>query len=176
MATWHFMTSQNCFPAFCAVRNFLFPIFLFHLAFGSKDVLCYVLCVMCNLNSKGDSTIKLLNLDLFYKGGIPILCSEFFQIQNVISQLIFEILKNFFSAFNFPWIVLSKTKEKIGRIKSLKFTYEWRQQMWRHNLTFSVILSAILIGLMFCIFRPSLVGKELKQASYFKLIEIVTFW
>ena len=54
---------------------------------------------MCNLNSKGDSTIKLLNLDLFYKGGgegTPFLCSEFIQIQNVISQLIFEILKIFF--------------------------------------------------------------------------------
>ena len=50
---------------------------------------------MCNLNTKGDSTIKLLNLELFY-GGIPFLCSEFIQIQNVISQLIFEILeKNF---------------------------------------------------------------------------------
>ena len=64
-------------------------------------MLCYVLCVMCNLNSKGDSTIKLLNLDLFYKGGIPILCSEFFQIQNVISQLIFEILKIFFQLSTF---------------------------------------------------------------------------
>ena len=57
---------------------------------------------MCNLNSKGDSTIKLLNLDLFYKGegggggGNPFLCSEFIQIQNVISQLIFEILKKTF--------------------------------------------------------------------------------
>ena len=50
---------------------------------------------MCNLKTKGDSTIKLLNLDLFY-GGIPFLCSEFIQIQNVISQLIFEILENFF--------------------------------------------------------------------------------
>ena len=74
-----------------------------------------------------------------------------------------------FSAFNFPWIVLSKTKDKIGRFKSLKFTYEWRQQMWRHNLTFDVILSAILIGLMFCMFRPSLVGKELKQAKLFQI-------
>ena len=64
-------------------------------------MLCYVLCVMCNLNSKGDSTIKLLNLDLFYKGGIPILCSEFFQIQNVISQLIFEILKKIFQLSTF---------------------------------------------------------------------------
>ena len=50
---------------------------------------------MCNLNTKGDSTIKLLNLDLFYRG-IPFLCSEFIQTQNVISHLIFEILeKNF---------------------------------------------------------------------------------
>ena len=57
---------------------------------------------MCNLNSKGDLTIKLLNLDLFYKGVTPFLCSKFIQIQNVISQLIFEILKFFLSAFNFP--------------------------------------------------------------------------
>ena len=156
------MTSQNCFPAFCAVRNFLFPIFLFHLAFVSKDVLCYVLCVMCNLNSKGDSTIKLLNL-----GGYSDFVFRIFPDSKChISAHIWDTEK-FFSAFNFPWIVLSKTKEKIGRIKSLKFTYEWRQQMWRHNLTFSVILSAILIGLMFCIFRPSLVGKELKQAKLF---------
>ena len=62
-----------------------------------------------------------------------------------------------------------KNERKIGRFKSLKFTYEWRQQMWRHNLTFGVILSAILIGLMFCIFRPSLVGKELKQAKLFQI-------
>ena len=44
--------------------------------------------------------------------------------------------------------------------KSLKFMYEWRQQMWRHNLTFGVILWNILIGLMFSISTPSLVGKE----------------
>ena len=48
---------------------------------------------MCNLNSKGDSTKKLLNLVLFYKGGTSFLCSEFIQIQNVISQLIFEIFQ-----------------------------------------------------------------------------------
>ena len=64
---------------------------------------------MCNLNSKGDSAIKVLNLGLFYKGGTPFLCSEFIQVQNVISQLIFGILKKFFSALNFPSIVLSKT-------------------------------------------------------------------
>ena len=61
------MTSQNCFPGFCAVRNFCFEIF-FLLAFDNKDV-------------------------LFYKGGTPFLCSEFIQIQNVISQLIFEIFQ-----------------------------------------------------------------------------------
>ena len=110
---------------------------------------------MCNLNSKGDSTIKLLNLDLFYKG--------------VFRFCVPNLSRFKMSAFNFPWIVLSKTKEKIGRFKSLKFTYEWRQQMWRHKLTFGVILSAILIGLMFCIFRPSLVGKELKQAKLFQI-------
>ena len=79
---------------------------------------------MCNLNSKGDSTIILLNLDLFYKGGTPFLCSEFIQIQNVISQLIFEILKKIFLAFNFPRIVLSKAIEKLGDSKVLKFTYK----------------------------------------------------
>ena len=52
---------------------------------------------MCNLNSKGDSTKKLLNLVLFYKGGTPFLCCAFIQFQNVISQLIFEILEKLFS-------------------------------------------------------------------------------
>ena len=124
---------------------------------------------MCNLNSKGDSTIKLLNLDLFYKGGYPVFVFRIYPDSKChISAHIWDIEK-IFSAFNFPWIVLSKTKEKIGRFKSLKFTYEWRQQMWRHNLTFGVILWAILIGVTFCIFRPSLVGKELKQAKLFQI-------
>ena len=47
---------------------------------------------MSNLKSKGDLTIKLLNLDLFYKGGTPFLCYKSIQIQNAIFQLIFEIL------------------------------------------------------------------------------------
>ena len=85
---------------------------------------------MCNLNSKGESTIKLLNLDLFYK---EVRC---FCDQNLSNS-------------------------------SLKFTYEWRQQLWRHNLTFGVILLAILIGLVIRISRPSLVWKELKQAKLF---------
>ena len=51
---------------------------------------------MSNLNSKGDLTIKLLNLDLFYKGGTSLLCYKSIQIQNAIFQLIFEILKKFF--------------------------------------------------------------------------------
>ena len=54
LITWHFMTSQNRFPGFCAVTNFFFQIFLFPLAFESKDVLW-------NLPSKGDSTLKLWN-------------------------------------------------------------------------------------------------------------------
>ena len=55
---------------------------------------------MCNLNNKGDSTIKISNLDLFYKGGggggVPFLRSEFMQIQNVVSQLIFDALEKIF--------------------------------------------------------------------------------
>ena len=55
---------------------------------------------MCNLNNKDDSTIRLLNLVLFYKGGggggIRFLCFEFIQIQNVITQLIFEMLEKIF--------------------------------------------------------------------------------
>ena len=39
--------------------------------------------------------MKFFNLDLVY-GGIPFLCSEFIQIQNVIYQVVFEILENFF--------------------------------------------------------------------------------
>ena len=46
--------------------------------------------------------------------------------------------------------------------------------MWRHNLKFGVIVWAILIGLMFRIFRPSLARKELKQRSCSKLTKIVT--
>ena len=76
--------------------------------------------------------------------------------------------KKFFS-FQLPLNSSFKSNTKIGRFKSLKFTYEWRQQMWRHNLTFGVILWAILIGVTFCIFRPSLVGKELKQAKLFSI-------
>ena len=60
------MVSQNCFPGFCTVSNFFFQTFLFPLAFDSKDVF--------NLNSKGDLTIKLSNLDLFYKG-VPHFCA-----------------------------------------------------------------------------------------------------
>ena len=55
---------------------------------------------MCNINNKDDSTIKLLNLVLFYNGGggggIRFLCFEFIQIQNVITQLIFEMLEKIF--------------------------------------------------------------------------------
>ena len=48
------------------------------------------------LNSNGDTTIKCLNLDLFYMTDTLFLWYEFIQIQNFISQLIFEILKNSF--------------------------------------------------------------------------------
>ena len=58
---------------------------------------------MCDLNNKDDSTIKLLNLVLFYNGGeggggggIRFLCFELIQIQNVITQLIFEMLEKIF--------------------------------------------------------------------------------
>ena len=94
---------------------------------------------MSNLKSKGDLTIKLLNLDLFYKGGTPVLCYKSIQIQNAIFQLIFEILKKFFQLSTSLEYFYQK-RYKIERFKSLKFTYEWRHQMWRHNLTFGVIL------------------------------------
>ena len=51
---------------------------------------------MFMLNSNGDTTIKCLNLDLFYKTDTLFLWYEFIQIQNFISQLISEILKNSF--------------------------------------------------------------------------------
>ena len=51
-----------------------------------------------NSNHHGDTIIKRLNFDLFYKG-YPIFVARIIQIQNVISQLIFEILKILF--FNF---------------------------------------------------------------------------
>ena len=44
-----------------------------------------------NSNHHGDTTIKRLNFDLFYKG-YPIFVARIIQIQNVISQLIFEII------------------------------------------------------------------------------------
>ena len=152
MITWHFMTSQNCFPGFCAVRNFFFQIFLFPLAFDSKDVLL---------------ENKTLKLRLILKGGYPVFAIRIYPNSKChISAHIWDTEKKI-SAFKFPRIVLSKTIWKFGRFKSLKFTHEWRQQIWRHNLTFGVILWAILIGLMFRIFRPSLVGKEWKQAKLF---------
>ena len=62
---------------FCAVRIFLLYIFLFLiLKLRQKR------CVMCNLNSNGDTRIRRLNFPptYFTKGGIQILCYEFIQI------------------------------------------------------------------------------------------------
>ena len=74
---------------------------------------------MFNLNSRGDSTINLLNLDLFYKGGIPFLCSKFIKIQNVICQLIFETLEIFFS-FQLPLNSSFKNGIKNWEIQNFK--------------------------------------------------------
>ena len=71
---------------------------------------------MCNLNSKGDLTIKLLNLDLFYKGGTPFLCYKFIQIQKGIYQLIFKILEKFFS-FQLPLNISIKNGIKNWEIQ-----------------------------------------------------------
>ena len=88
---------------------------------------------MCNLNSKGDLTLKLLNLDLFYKGVTPRFCAMVLSNSKChISAHIWDIGK-ISSTFNFSWIFLSKTVYKIGSFKSLKFKYEWRQQMWVEN-------------------------------------------
>ena len=54
-----------------------------------------------NSNHHGDTTIKRLNFDLFYKG-YPIFVARIIQIQNVISQLIFEIQKILFFSFQLP--------------------------------------------------------------------------
>ena len=62
---------------FCAVRIFLLYIFFFLiLKLRQKR------CVMCNLNSNGDTRIRRLNFPptYFTKGGIQILCYEFIQI------------------------------------------------------------------------------------------------
>lgn len=62
---------------FCAVRIFLLYIFLFLiLKLRQKR------CVMCNLNSNGDTRVRRLNFPptYFTKGGIQILCYEFIQI------------------------------------------------------------------------------------------------
>ena len=74
---------------------------------------------MCNLNSKGDLTIKLLNLDLFYKGDTPFLCYKFIQIQNGIYQLIFKILEKFFS-FLLPLNIAIKNFIKNWEIQKFK--------------------------------------------------------
>ena len=60
-----FYDVTNCFLGFCAVGNFLFQHFLCSLDFNIKR-------------------------ELFYNGRTPFLWYEFLQIQNVISQLIFE--------------------------------------------------------------------------------------
>ena len=154
------MTSQNCFLSFCAVRNFFFSIFSLSLSFREQR------CVRCNLNGKGDSTIKLLNLDLFCKE-VPRFCApNLSKFKMSYLRLYLRYWKKIFS-FQLPLNSSLKYDKKIRRFKGLKFTYEWRQQMWLHNLTFGVILWNILIGLMFSIFRPSLVGKESKQAKLF---------
>ena len=75
---------------------------------------------MCNLNSKGDSTIKLLTLDSFYKGGTSFLWSEFIQIQNVISQLIYEIPKNFFQPSTSLEQFFQKRYKKNWEIRKFK--------------------------------------------------------
>ena len=54
-----------------------------------------------NSNHHGDTTIKHFNFDLFYQG-YPIFVARIIQIQNVISQLIFEILKILFFSFQIP--------------------------------------------------------------------------
>ena len=62
---------------FCAVRIFLLNIFLFLiLKLRQKR------CVICNLNSNGDTRVRRLNFPptYFTKGGIQILCHEFIQI------------------------------------------------------------------------------------------------
>ena len=62
---------------FWAVRIFLLYIFLFLiLKLRQKR------CVMCNLNSNGDTRVRRLNFPptYFAKGGIQILCYEFIQI------------------------------------------------------------------------------------------------
>ena len=71
---------------------------------------------MCNSNSKGDLTVKLLNLDLFYKWGTPFLWNQFIKIQNVISHHIFEILENFFQLST-----------------SLEYFYQKRYTKWRDS-------------------------------------------
>ena len=101
----------------------------------------------------------------YFKKGVPRFCApklSKFKMSYLSADL--RYWKKF-SSFQLPLNSFFKNDIKIWEIQSLKFTYEWRQQIWRHNLTFGVILWAILIGLMFRIFRPSLVGKEWKQAK-----------
>ena len=83
--------------------------------------------------------MKIFNVDLFYKG-VPRFCAtnlSKFKMSHLSSYL---DIGETFPAFNFPWIFLSKMGLKIGGFESLKFTYEWRQQMWRDDLTFGEIV------------------------------------
>ena len=53
------------------------------------------MCLLCNLNSKGNLTSKHLNLELFPEGGggFQVLFYKFIQIQTTISQLTYEIFQ-----------------------------------------------------------------------------------
>ena len=96
---------------------------------------------MCNLNSKGDLTLKLLNLDLFYKG-YPVFVLRIYQTQNVISQLIFEILERFFS-FQLPLNISIKSRIKIWSFKGLT---DLRMNL---SLSATVVHAVSILQLMF---------------------------
>ena len=116
------MTSQNCFPGFCAVGKIFFQMFLFPLDFDR--------CVMCNLNSQSDLTLKLLNLDLLYKGG-PRFCAmnlSKFKISSLSSYL--RYWRDFFS-FQLPLNISIKNGIKIWSWRmSANVTRKLKLSLW----------------------------------------------
>ena len=83
------------------------------------------MCLLCNLNSKGNLTSKHLNLELFPEGGggFQVLFYKFIQIQTTISQLIYEIFQKKENELSTPFLLdLSekKTQKKTRKLGDSK--------------------------------------------------------
>ena len=126
------MTPQNCFPGCCAVRNLFLQIF-FSFSFRQQR------CAMCNLNSNGDSTIKLLDLDLFYNGA-PRFCTPNLSRFKMSYLSSFEILKNIFPLSKVVVVLvggtisisaLKHTHQLLGMDSTLRMRATISPQQWK---------------------------------------------